>query len=230
LSSVESPGLKRNASHISIGSRSSADGNSLSAQLRRARVDYHRHAHQYLVPICKQKSLINIASIKQDIMEGDSSIEPVRAAEVAVKVCNIAPKMFATLAYMKRGHEICALLEDGVSDADLPLIGKKNDAGGFTLQKVSGVPIKIFGPWYDDAREDFDRIQWWMMAPVFKSKEYHELDESTILPFIPFEGNEETEKRKQGGYSEVYARRIHPSHHDFWDSEVKKHSSQVLYT
>jgi hypothetical protein len=230
LSPVQSPNLKRNASYRSIGSKNSADGNSLSAQLRRVRVPYHRHAHHYLVPICQQKSLITVENIKQDILEGDDSIEPAEIEDVAAKVCNTAPKMFVILAYMKKGHEICALLRDGISDKDLPLSGKKNEEGDFTLERVSQVPIKTFERWDDDEKEEFDRIQWWMMAPVFKGKEHHELDESTILPFIPFEGNEETEKKKEGGYSEVYARRIHPSHHNFWDSEVCKHSPQLRHS
>jgi hypothetical protein len=232
LSPVQSPYLKRNASYRSIGSKNSADGNSLSAQLRRARVPYHRHAHDYFVPICKQKSLITVESIKQDILEGGDNIELAEIEDVAAKVYNTAPKMFAALAYMKKGHEICALLRDGISDKDIPLSVGKNEEGDFTLERVSQVPIKTFERWNDDEKETFDRIQWWMMAPVFKSKEHYDLDESTILPFIPFEGNEETEKKKEGGYSEVYARLIHSSHHNFWDLEVYKHSLQLmrLYT
>jgi hypothetical protein len=220
--------LRRIAPYRRFGSKSPADGYSLSAQLRHARIPHHRYAHSWIVPICKQKSLITVESIKQDILEGDGNIKPAEIDNVAAKVCNIAPKMFAALAYLKRGHDICALLEDGISDKDLPLIRKENEAEGFTLQRVSGVPIKTFESWDDDEKEQFDRIQWWMMAPVFKSKEHHELDESTILPFIPFVGNEETRKKKEGGYSEVYARRIHPSHHNFWDSEVYIYCLQLM--
>jgi hypothetical protein len=224
LSPVTPSSLRRNASSRSISSKGSVDGNSLSAQLRRARIPYHRHAHSYIVPICKQRSLITVENIKQDIQEGDDKIELAEIEDVAAKACNIAPSVFATLAYMKKGHEICALLRDGISDKDLPLKGG-NEEGKFTLERASRVPIETFERWDDEEREEFDRIQWWMMAPVFKSKEHHELNERTILPFIPFKENEETEKKKESGYSEVYARRIHPSHHNFWDSEVCKHSS-----
>lgn len=226
---MQSPYLRRKASYRSIASKNSADGPSLSAQLRRARLPYHRHDFHYLIPICKQKSLITVESIKQDIQDGDDNIESAEIEDVAAKACSIAPKMFATLAYIKKGHEICALLRDGISDKDLPLRGKKNEEGDFTIERAPGVPIKTFERWDDEEKEQFDRIQWWMMAPVFKSKEHHELDENAILPFIPFQGNEETEKKKEGAYSEVYARRIHPSHHNFWDSEVCKHSLQLMH-
>jgi hypothetical protein len=228
LSPVQSPFLKRNNSYRSIGSNIPTDGTWLSFQLRHARVPYHRHAHDYLVPICKQRSLITVENIKKDILEGDENIKPAEIEDVVAKVYDIAPKVFVTLAYMKRGHEICGLLRDGISDKDLPLSIKKNELGYFTLERISQVPIKTFERWDDDEKEDFDRIQWWMMAPVFRSKEHHELDESAILPFIPFEGNEETEEKKEGGYSEVYARLIHPSHHNFWDSQVCKRSLQLI--
>lgn len=135
---------------------------------------------------------------------------------VAETACRIARKIFAILAYMKKGSEICFLLRDGVSDQDLPLRRRHNDSGDFLLERESGVPIKTFERWDDKDREDFDRIQWWMLAPVFEDKEHYDLDDNIILPFIPFESNPETEKKKEGGYSEVYAVRLHPAHHMFW--------------
>ena len=85
------------------------------------------------------------------------------------------------------------------------------------LQRGLGMSIEAFKNWSDEEIEDFDRIQWWMLAPVLTRKEHHELDDYPILPFITFEANDEMKRRKEGGYSEVYPVRIHPSHHNFWE-------------
>lgn len=221
----------RSSGGYSSSSKNSVDGTWLNAQLRRARIEYHRHAHSYIIPTCKQKELITAANIEQDIRDKDDSIEEAEIKHVAQKACAIAPKVFATLALMKKGPEICSLLRDGISDEDLPLKRREKGKGDFTLERDSGVPIETFEHWNEDEKEDFDRVQWWMIAPVFKHKEHHELDERAILPFIPFETNTETEKKKEGGYSEVFARRIHPSHHNFWGPSkllVRKHYSHLM--
>ena len=199
----------------------------MNAQLRRARIEY---AHSYIIPVCKQKELITVANIEQDIRDRDDSIEEVEIKRVAQEACTIAPKVFAILALMKKGPEICGLLTDGISDEDLPL-RRKDKKGDFELVRGSGVPIETFEYWSGDEMEDFERIQWWMIAPVFKIREHHDLDERVSLAFVGFETNEETEKKKEGGYSEVFARRIHPSHHNFWErseSLVRKRHSHFM--
>ncbi len=171
-----------------------------------------------MVPNSALESLITVPNVEKDIQARCIDIAEVK--DVAGTACQTAKKLFAILAYMKLGSEICSLLRDGVSDKDLPLTRRRNDNGEYLLERKSGVPINTFAKWNDKDIEEFDRIQWWMLAPVFEDKEHYELDDNMILPFIPFKTNAETEQKKEGGYSEVFAVRCHPAHHTFWPRSV----------
>lgn len=81
------------------------------------------------------------------------------------------------------------------------------------------MPIRTFQDWSEYDIEEFDRIQWWMLAPVFEDKEHCDLDDDIMLPFVPFT---EAVEKKEGGYSEVYAVRLHPAHHNFWESSTSE--------
>jgi hypothetical protein len=165
------------------------------------------------VPKCSQESLITESNVKDIIRAGHPLIEEEEAGKYARKTCQCARRLFAILAFMKKGSGICQLLDEGISDQDLPL--HRTDAQGpFALQRGTGTHIETLRKWCDKDLEKFDRIQWWMVAPVFECGEHHKLEDNVVLPFISFEHNE---KPKVGGYSEVYPRRLHPAHHNFWN-------------
>ncbi len=213
----ESISSYRSTSRDSSCSKNSTVGDSLGAQLRLVRVECHQRPHSFIVPICDQESLITIDNVEKDIRAGDHVTEPAEIRRLAEEACRIAPKLFAILACLKKGQEISLLLSGGISDKDLPL-RRKRAKEVHVLQRKSGEIIKAFESWNNNKIEEFDRIQWWMISPVFEDKAHYELENSTILPFIPFETNADTVEKKEGGYSEVYAARIHPSHHNFWVS------------
>jgi len=222
-SSSRSPGRnsppwppRRRLSRSRTSSNGSFDGGSLKDQIRSVRIKCPQRPHCYIVPKSALESLVTVANIEKDI-KSRSLTEHAKIKDIAEETYRIAQKVFAILAYMKMGPEIQSLLADGVSDADLPLRWRRNDEREFVLERESGVPIKTFERWTDDNIEDFERYQWWMLAPVFGDKTHYELDDNIILPFIPFKANAETEKKKEGAYSEVYAVRCHPAHHSFWE-------------
>jgi hypothetical protein len=200
-------------------SNNSFERDSLGDQIRSARKECPQRRHCFIVPNSALESLITVPNIEKDIRARSHShnIELAEVGDVAEKACRVAKKVYAILAYMKMGPEISFLLRDGVSDKDLPLRRRRNADGEFLLERKSGVPIETFERWSDHDIEEFDRIQWWMLAPVFEDKEHYELDDDIILPFIPFKANAETAQKKEGGYSEVYAVRLHPAHHTFWE-------------
>jgi hypothetical protein len=162
------------------------------------------------------EELITAPNIERDIHDRIQNIEPGEIKHLAKKISLVAPKMFAILAYMKKGAEICSLLKDGLSDDDLPLKRKANGKGEYKLFRKPEVPIETFEHWSDRDVEDFDRYQYWMIAPVFEDRGHYELEDSHILPFMPYETTPETEKKHGGSYSVVYVARIHPAHHKFW--------------
>lgn len=207
----------RGVDRESISSKNSVNGDSLGDQLRWARIEYPRHSYSFFIPICQLDSIITTSNVESEIQRGNSYSDPAGFKHIAEETCRIARKVFAVLACMGRGFEIEIFLRDGVSDEDLPVRGIKNENGGYELRRRSGAPIETFESWNDHDKEEFDRTQWWMLSPVFCDKEHYELEESTILPFIPFETGGEIEKKSLGGFSEVYAARIHRSHHKFWE-------------
>lgn len=204
---------------------SSTSGHWLKEQLENARVECHHHPHCFLVPKCEQERLINFPTVLKDIQARTTEYEDAETNNHAKNACARAQKLYATLAYIKKGGDICQLLAEGVTDDDLPFVRKHDERSRFSLYRKNGSPIKTLETWKDKYLENFDRIQWWMNAAVFQSGEYHELGENVVLPFVHFDADDETTTAKRGGYSEVYPVRIHPAHHDFWsdfESLVRK--------
>ncbi|KAG4438024.1 hypothetical protein IFR05_006483 [Cadophora sp. M221] len=195
-----------------------ASGHWLRDQLLDARIECHQRAHCYFVPRSAQEDLINVVSVSQDIRSHKPEISEHAALEHAKTACIHSPRLYAILTFVKRGPDICLLSEEGVTDGDLPFVRKANSLSRFALYRKNGDPIKALEAWKDKHLENFDRYQWWMIAPVFRlNEDLYELDDKAVLPFLPFESHEL--ERKQGGYSEVYPVRIHPAHHEFWESD-----------
>ncbi len=216
-------------SQYSGSRKSSATAELLRERLHSARRECPPNSHFFFVPNCVQESLITVDTVAREIQAGKRHFGQPEAEQLAEETCHSARHLFAILAYMKRAPEICTLLEEGVSDEDLPLMRRHEDQQRFALKLRTGNPIKTMEYWSDEDLENFDRFQWWMTAPVFVDKRHYDLYDNTILPFIPFRSDIETKEPKQGGYSEVYPVRVHPSHHQFWKrtaSEVCQHHSR----
>jgi serine/threonine protein kinase len=190
--------------------------------LENARSECPLRPHTFVVPKDVQEDLITESTIAKDIQAHTTHITEKEAEEYAKKACQCARCLYATLAYIKHGADICALLNEGITDDNLPLVRKPNDRNA-SLYLRSGNLVEATKSWKPKHRENFDRVQWWMNAPVFNYGEHYPLDEKTVLPFIPLDSSDASLGKKQGGYSEVYPVCIHPAHHDFW-----KGSEQVL--
>jgi hypothetical protein len=160
-------------------------------------------------------------------------MEPADARIYAERIEESSKKLFAILSYLKNGTAICSLLDCKISDEDLPF--KKVGERWQLWRREPEERIQAFDKWDDEDREDFERTQWWMIAPVFnkESLECLKLADEMILPFIPIE---EQEKKNEGiphmtmgGYSEVTAYRIHPAHHNFWVLDIPLPLVRNLY-
>lgn len=219
-----SPKSRRNSESSSHRSRSDSNSSATSSRhwlkekLENARLECPQRPHSFLVPRSAQEELVTIPQVTKDIQADNPELDEKEAAERAKKVCSSARQLYATLAYIKKGPEICALLDEGISDEDLPFERKPNSQRKFALYRRTGEPIKTLEAWSDKYLEKFDRVQWWMTAPIFEDKVHHDLDDKTILPFVPLDADIETPEKKQGGYSEVFPVQIHPAHHEFWQS------------
>ncbi len=198
---------------------SSSTGHWLKEQLENAGFECPKHHYYFLISKRAQQELIPITNVARDLQAREPHIDDHESTDYARTICTCANRLYATLAYIKKGSFIKGLLAEGIKDDDLPFVRKPNDKSKFALRRKNGGPIKTFDTWTDKHLQKFDRYQWWMSAPVFKlNEETYELHDKTILPFIFFEPPEGIEGKKQGGYSEVYPVRVHPAHHEFWES------------
>jgi hypothetical protein len=219
----ESSSLSRenNVLRSRASSNGSATDSPLKEQLRQGRRECPRRAHSFFVPKNTLEELITVPVVTRDILARSDKIDEEAAHEHALNACKYAKQLYAVLAYVKKGPDIFSLLREGVTDEALPLTRGEDDQGRFALfrktdePKPTLMPIPTFERWNEKEREKFDRVQWWMTAPVFEEKAHYDLDEKTILPFVAFNHSGEM-KPMQGGYSEVYPVRVHPAHHDFW--------------
>jgi hypothetical protein len=190
----------------------------LRKQLRSARLPYGDIAHSHIVPKSIQYTLITEDTIAKVIQEGHSQIDLPKAIECAENAWLRAPKLFATLALIRKGHDICFFMEGEVHDDEMPFRTISTNQRPYAIQGKSGKRIEIPETWSDEELEEFGRMQWWINVHVFESLEHYELEDNIILPFIPLDSS--TQKQQLplgglGGYSEVFVVRIHSGHHDF---------------
>jgi len=197
----------------------------LVEELRRARIQ--RQDHKYFVPLSDLTRLITSSVIETEILDGGLT-SPANIQACAGRTEKSAKKIFAILTFQKKVSAICSLLDHQLSDEALPFIQKRDSSSGlFSLWwREPEQRIQAFNDWGDDEVEEFGRLQWWVIPPVFNkdSLDCLELRDETILPFIDIKDHEKMDEgiphMKIGGYSEVTAFRVHPAHHNFWDASI----------
>ncbi|KAK0724957.1 kinase-like domain-containing protein [Lasiosphaeris hirsuta] len=143
-------------------------------------------------------------------------------------------KIFAILIMLRRGRDIILFVDDNLCDADLPLEAvtvhaNPNANMGFKFvnmrrRKSRDTPLRCLQKWGYIDHERFGELQWGTIAPFFgkgdrRHARFYQLSENDILPWI-----EEQSLVHQGGFSFISRVKIHPSHHNFEDSEPNKMS------
>lgn len=217
--------IKRNLlrSIYHAGSRGTPETQALYDHLRLARIPCgKRRNHEYFVSNSDLKHLITIERVVLLLRSMSSQLDNSEVDAFAKRICESAPRLFATLAYLKRGDQIVPLLKEGASDSDLPFQFRDLDQrppGSYTLQGKGGKEIVTLTEWDDQLSEDFQSHQWWMDAPEFREGEHHNFDGNAMLPFT---ARGQTIK---GGFSRVYFVKIHPAHHNF--SRIKQSDPEV---
>jgi hypothetical protein len=223
--STQSLEPRDNISHLSnqsVSPQDSSESGSLHDSLRQARVQCARRLnHKFFIPNCELKKLITIEVVTARI-QALPDMPDTRVEALAKMICESAPRLFATLAYIKKEYEIVPLLDEQISDKDFPFeIQKPLQSGNnYALQGKGGKEIKCIAQWTDEVSEEFHKCQWWMNAPIFKEGVHHDLNENEMLPFV-----NRTTAPITGGFSKVYLAEMHSSHHNF--SGVKRSDGEV---
>lgn len=198
---------------------------SLHNSLRQARIRCaKKNNHKFFVPNCELKKQITIEAVTAILQAVLPSTPDACVKALAKTICESAPRLFATLGYIKKVHEIAPLLDEQISDKDFPFELRHPQPPGnrYALQGKGGKEIKSITQWTDEDSEEFHKCQWWMNAPVFKEGAHYNLDDNAMLPFT-----NRTPVISRGGSSKVYLAEIHPSHHNF--SGVKRSDGEGCY-
>ncbi|KAF2132923.1 kinase-like protein [Dothidotthia symphoricarpi CBS 119687] len=133
-------------------------------------------------------------------------------------------KVFAILLFIRRPSRIWSFVEEGVCDADLPLMKVRRPGGlegRFDLrrEKDRDTPLRCLKKWRDGTICDFEEYQWIVLAPFFRKSNgkdvpHVELKPEQSLPFTDWR------LKPRGGYGQVYKATVHPDHHAFDKVEV----------
>jgi hypothetical protein len=134
--------------------------------------------------------------------------------------------IFAILLALHRPSKIWSFIENGVSDADLPLVKHSQGTRRFELRRKGDpmTPLKCFKRWTFDEIGGFAEQQWMFLAPSFERSSSCEiphvrLGTEHILPFSSWSPIQD------GGYGEVYKAEIQSGHHSFEACRVSHDTS-----
>lgn len=171
--------------------------------------------YKYFIPRCQQAEILSFTVVFEYIVMKNFSYNAQKAIEMAKGIAENSRSLFATLVCKERSEDICSLVEEGVSDGDLPL-SRKFSGHIFHFEKQSGEIISAMQHWDLGVLKRFGKAQYRFIAPVFKLGQQEAYGDNIILPFIRHDGNIKVETTF-GGYSRVFQKSIHPSHHELWD-------------
>ncbi|KAK4182071.1 hypothetical protein QBC35DRAFT_479407 [Podospora australis] len=95
-------------------------------------------------------------------------------------------KILAVLILTRLHPRLQQFIDDGVDDAKLPILNKPQENRPFRLcLHDSDEPLRYFEGWDNLDIANFDRRQWWVMAPVFKRGVIREVAHYQFLNRVP---------------------------------------------
>lgn len=190
---------------------------------------------KYFVPIGELHKLVNESTIRkalQTIYPTLADRDQRRLQQYTATISVRSKRLFAILVCGENAvrQSIWEFIEEGITDADLPLCRTQHETGYKTTlcrsghrncrgmnYQLCGHEIEVTSRWRKDSLADLDRRQWFFQAPEFRTLhgEIPHLDLATnvVMPFTEDDEQKEGGLRA-GGYSEVWAVRMHPDHHN----------------
>ncbi|KAF2135487.1 uncharacterized protein K452DRAFT_313947 [Aplosporella prunicola CBS 121167] len=188
----------------------------LQKELEDARQEYEQSDHFFIPEDIKEKTITRDA-IVHAIRAGQSASQRPERPQLVDDVYGNAKNLFSILAYMKKGSEIRDFMDEGISDEDLPF--ERLRTGGkdmFSMRRKEGRKIETLERWNPKDREELSRVQWYMLSPVFHSRQHYKLHDNVVRPFVALNPEEREQHHPTGGgYSNVFITRIHSAHHKF---------------
>ena len=200
----------------------------LKKNVKEARVECPVGSQKFLVPRHAQRDLITESKVEEVLRAEYDAKDNSNTSENAIRIVQKATQLFTILIYVEKPQEILALLDEGITDKDLPFRRKIHDNmtgeqdSEWMLEIFSEThsthPIKTLDAWSKSDREKFSKAQKLIAAPFFELGSHQSLDDNVTLPFLRPRFNEKASERRGGGYSEILLRKPYPSQHNFWKS------------
>ena len=190
-----------------------------TAQVEAAKIGGDVSDYAFFLPRCELPRLITPEKILQYIAATHPSCHTKDAISQALSIHRSSRTLFAILASIEEGGQIIALCKEGISDKDLPFRAVRTVPGnGYELHCEDGRVIQSMKEWGIAQKIRFCRCQYRFLAPVLKLESSEPRYENGVV--IPFVKNEVQDMSPpyRGGYSQVFKREVHPSHHEFPNS------------
>ncbi|KAI8941652.1 hypothetical protein NX059_002865 [Plenodomus lindquistii] len=140
-------------------------------------------------------------------------------------------KVFAILVLVEAASSIVSLLEEDISDQDLPLTLIERDGKSILCRRSDQeqVALRCFttDAWSLAKLEKFEEYQWLLLAPFFSPDEngnvkHYILQDQHTLPFVAPVTAQGNEADRVGGYGKVLMVNIHRDHHNFSDLQLSQ--------
>jgi hypothetical protein len=197
----------------------------LEEKLSDARFEWPSEGNQYFIPADKLEELVTVNSIEDELKERHTYFAHDEARrQSAERILKTAPKLFAILALIQKSHFIGSFLDEGLDDSHLPFIRSTKNVTGGNFKLCSGLhpnqPIACIDRWRKARINEFARVQWCVLAPIFKQSEdilHYTLNDNCVLPLL-----EQSKSCEEGGFSTVYEIIIHPAHQFLHNSSNPK--------
>jgi hypothetical protein len=198
----------------------------LAKILEDSRIEWPVGSNTHFIPIDEVNRIIRPENIKAELPPTLDFEDPRDREEMASSIFSHAKKIFAILVLIGCQSSTREFLDCGITDEDLPLsrtspsiIGHESPSFNWAqIQTRSGLPVEFLRTWDRHDVEEFCRLQWLFLSPVFNLGEgirHYDLEDNCVLPFIE---DQERTNTKSGGFSDVWNIRIHPAHQNLYQS------------
>jgi hypothetical protein len=208
---------------------------SLEQRLRGALCQHAHKESKSFLPRDKLNELVVEDSVAETLTECIPELSVNSARQLALTICPgsgrdpLHPsfrRMFAILVMIEQPQEILILVNNNITDHDLPLVKVRNRNAGRSELRRRTEPhksLECIDKWSSFLVDLFEEYQWTVLSPFFSrgnkgAVRFYPLDDQTILPFIEDssrDANLEGDDDFQGGHGSVSRVKIHPSHFDF---------------
>jgi serine/threonine protein kinase len=174
--------------------------------------------NQFYIPVDAISKLISHQAIVKELQAIYPEDSPEACKDLAFNILGGRQKLFGILAIIGKLSTIKDLLAEKLCDQDLPLRLPNSSTAGTNailhkVESTTGRSLQVFSPWTAWELDEFRRIQWSFLAPVFGTGNSHyNFEQNVILPFQVTD-----DQFHQGGFSTVFSARVHPAH-QVWEN------------